>query len=107
MVESSSEKSMTAFLVDLEAKRKIPIITPECRVGRADENDIVVNDTSVSRYHMVIKFIDGKYLVENAQSRHGIFINGAEVINPEPINDGDVLKLGGSLFWVVIEPTDQ
>jgi pSer/pThr/pTyr-binding forkhead associated (FHA) protein len=105
-MDSAGEKSKVAFLVDLEAKRKIPIITPECRVGRADENDIVIADTSVSRFHMVINYQDGKWLVANAQGRHGVFLNGNEVTTPEAINDGDVIKLGGALFWVVIEAAE-
>ncbi len=94
----------TAFLVDLVSNRKIPITTPRCRVGRDDLNDIVISgDQSISRFHFIITYENGQYQVQDAKSRHGTFLNGNQISGPEPINDGDVLKIGVSLFWFVIE----
>ena len=94
----------TAFLVDLVSNRKIPITTPRCKVGRDDLNDIVISgDQSISRFHFVITKENNQYLVQDGKSRHGSFLNGNQIITPEPIHDGDVLKVGVSLFWFVIE----
>lgn len=94
----------TAFLVDLVSNRKIPITTPRCRVGRDDLNDIVISgDQSISRFHFIITYENGQYQTQDAKSRHGTFLNGNQIGGPEPINDGDVLKIGVSLFWFVIE----
>jgi pSer/pThr/pTyr-binding forkhead associated (FHA) protein len=96
--------SAQAFLLDLESSRKIPIVCPECRVGRDDQNDIVLgDDTSISRFHVVITCQDGKYIVKDEGSRNGTFLNGNRLSKPEPINDGDALKIGASLFWFVVE----
>lgn len=94
----------TAFLVDLVSNRKIPITTPRCKVGRDDLNDIVISgDQSISRFHFVITRDNGQYYVQDGKSRHGTFLNGNQISGPEPIHDGDVLKVGVSLFWFVIE----
>ena len=94
----------TAFLVDLVSNRKIPITTPRCKVGRDDLNDIVISgDQSISRFHFVITKENNQYLVQDGKSRHGTFLNGNQITVPEPIHDGDVLKVGVSLFWFVIE----
>jgi pSer/pThr/pTyr-binding forkhead associated (FHA) protein len=94
----------TAFLVDLVSNRKIPITTPRCKVGRDDLNDIVISgDQSISRFHFVITKENNQYLVQDGKSRHGTFLNGNQIKDPEPIHDGDVLKVGVSLFWFVIE----
>jgi pSer/pThr/pTyr-binding forkhead associated (FHA) protein len=94
----------TAFLVDLVSNRKIPITTPRCKVGRDDLNDIVISgDQSISRFHFVISKENNQYLVQDGKSRHGTFLNGNQITAPEPIHDGDVLKVGVSLFWFVIE----
>ncbi len=94
----------TAFLVDLVSNRKIPITTPRCKVGRDDLNDIVISgDQSISRFHFVITKDDDQYMVQDSKSRHGTFLNGNQIAGPIPINDGDVLKVGVSLFWFVIE----
>jgi len=94
----------TAFLVDLVSNRKIPITTPRCKVGRDDLNDIVISgDQSISRFHFVITKEGIEYFVQDGKSRHGTFLNGNQITSPEPIHDGDVLKVGVSLFWFVIE----
>ncbi|MBZ0187876.1 MAG: FHA domain-containing protein, partial [Candidatus Obscuribacterales bacterium] len=104
MANNETASVPTAYLVDLVSNRKIPITTPRCRVGRDDLNDIVISgDQSISRFHFILTFEDARYLVQDAKSRHGTFLNGNQISNPEPINDGDVLKIGVSLFWFVIE----
>jgi pSer/pThr/pTyr-binding forkhead associated (FHA) protein len=101
---SGDPASATAFLVDLVSNRKIPITTPRCKVGRDDLNDIVISgDQSISRFHFVITKENAQYLVQDGKSRHGTFLNGNQIGGPEPIHDGDVLKVGVSLFWFVIE----
>ncbi len=102
--KSQATSAPTAFLVDLVSNRKIPITTPRCRVGRDDLNDIVITgDQSISRFHFIINKEESQYSVQDAKSRHGTFLNGNQIGGPEPINDGDVLKIGVSLFWFVIE----
>ncbi|MBK7841302.1 MAG: FHA domain-containing protein [Candidatus Obscuribacter sp.] len=93
-------KTPTAFLVDLVSNRKIPVATPRCRVGRDDLNDIVISgDQSISRFHFIISLDNDEFTVQDAKSRHGTFLNGNALTSPEPIKDGDVLKVGVSLFW--------
>lgn len=103
-VQNTDAPGATAFLVDLVSNRKIPITTPRCKVGRDDLNDIVISgDQSISRFHFVITKENGQYNVQDGKSRHGTFLNGNQITGPEPIHDGDVLKVGVSLFWFVIE----
>jgi pSer/pThr/pTyr-binding forkhead associated (FHA) protein len=102
--EEPGDAHATAYLVDLVSNRKIPITAPRCKVGRDDLNDIVISgDQSISRFHFVITKENGQYMVQDGKSRHGTFLNGNQITVPEPIHDGDVLKVGVSLFWFVIE----
>jgi pSer/pThr/pTyr-binding forkhead associated (FHA) protein len=102
--DESAEKNPTAYLVDLVSNRKIPVPTPRCKAGRDDLNDIVISgDQSISRFHFVITKEADQFSVQDSKSRHGTFLNGNQISNVEPINDGDVLKVGVSLFWFVIE----
>lgn len=102
--EEPGNANATAYLVDLVSNRKIPITAPRCKVGRDDLNDIVISgDQSISRFHFVITKENNQYMVQDGKSRHGTFLNGNQITVPEPIHDGDVLKVGVSLFWFVIE----
>lgn len=105
---SNGSKAPTAFLVDLVSNRKIPVATPRCRVGRDDLNDIVISgDQSISRFHFIISYENNEFTAQDAKSRHGTFLNGNQLTSPETIKDGDVLKVGVSLFWFVVESADK
>ncbi|CAN5452676.1 hypothetical protein BH11CYA1_BH11CYA1_31810 [soil metagenome] len=104
MGNEEGNNTPTAFLVDLVSNRKIPVATPRCRVGRDDLNDIVISgDQSISRFHFIISYENDEFTVQDAKSRHGTFLNGNQITTPENIKDGDVLKVGVSLFWFVVE----
>lgn len=59
----------------------------ETRLGRADENELVLTDTSVSRHHCSVIYRDGFYFVKDVGSRNGTYIN------EEKVGVGQELKL--------------
>lgn len=63
-------------------------------VGRSSRNDLVVNDSLVSRVHATIERDEGRYLVVDRDSRNGILVNGERVESRGEIRSGDVLTIG-------------
>jgi len=108
--DASADKTgaKSAYLVDLVSNHKIQIPIPLCKVGRDESNDIVISgDQAISRQHLMITKEGDQFYAEDANSRHGSFINGTQLKSKEPINDGDVLKIGVSLFWFVAEAASE
>jgi hypothetical protein len=63
------------------------------RLGRSPENDIVLQDSSVSRCHALIrKSADGYRIFDNG-SLHGVTVNGAPVLEPALLRTGDVIRI--------------
>ncbi len=94
----------TAYLVDLVSNHKIKIPSPACKIGRDESNDIVISgDQAISRHHLVISTESEHFFVEDFNSRHGTFLNGNPIKTRQAISDGDVIKIGVSLFWFVVE----
>jgi adenylate cyclase len=63
-------------------------------VGRAESNDLVLRETSVSRRHaMLSPSLEGAWMVRDLGSANGIFINGKSV-KETPLKDSDVLAIG-------------
>jgi len=63
-------------------------------VGRAESNDLVLRETSVSRRHaMLSPSLEGNWLVRDLGSANGIFLNGKNV-KETALKDGDVLNIG-------------
>lgn len=65
----------------------------ENRLGRAEDNDLVLTDANVSRYHAVITWEDGRARVRDAGSRNGTRLNG-ETIDEAGLTPKDELQVG-------------
>ncbi|HZZ29741.1 MAG TPA: SpoIIE family protein phosphatase [Pirellulales bacterium] len=62
-------------------------------LGRHPECDVVLDQGAVSRQHAQILFVDGEYVIEDLRSRNGTQVNGQLVLAPQPLHDGDELKI--------------
>jgi adenylate cyclase len=74
-------------------KRTLPLTDKALRVGRALDNDIVLNHAIVSRHHAQLELRGRDAWVTDLNSRNGIFVNRLRVIE-EQLADGDVLQVG-------------
>lgn len=63
------------------------------RIGRSRENDIVLENLSVSRQHGQIRLHDGRFILTDMNSANGILLNGVRVTKTE-IVDEDVITIG-------------
>ncbi len=68
--------------------------SPLLRIGRDPDSEIVLPYPSVSRRHARIQFESGRWLLLDAGSRHGTFLNGQQldVEIPVEISNGDRLS---------------
>ncbi len=71
------------------------------RIGRAPDNDIVIDHKSVSRYHALLTLKDGQATLEDLKSRNGIVVNGS-VMDRAELCDSDAIKIGDlvGLFFI-------
>ncbi len=84
-----------------EGSREIPLVFKpggkRLNVGRASDNELTLNDTSVSKIHAaVLMTSEGTLLVADTGSTNGTFINGRRIAYGESrqIDDGDVVGFG-------------
>lgn len=66
----------------------------ECKIGRVDENDVIMVDPGISRSHVHVHGRRGVYLVEDLGSSNGTRLNGELIEGPEPLRDGDYIGVG-------------
>jgi pSer/pThr/pTyr-binding forkhead associated (FHA) protein len=62
-------------------------------IGRARDNDIVIENLSVSRNHARIRRQDGKYILTDLNSANGTYVNGVKITKTEVVDD-DVITIG-------------
>ncbi len=63
-------------------------------VGRAAENDMVVEEPHISGFHARFVQRDGRVFIEDLGSTNGTFVNGKRVKTPMQLTTGDVLQFG-------------
>ncbi|MDQ2679994.1 MAG: FHA domain-containing protein [Candidatus Eremiobacteraeota bacterium] len=68
-------------------------IGAQARVGRNNENEILLVDPSVSRYHALVETEAGFPIVHDLDSTNGSFVNG-ERVKTRRLEVGDVLMFG-------------
>ena len=63
------------------------------RIGRQADNQLVMRDNRASRVHASIAVDQGEYWIEDLNSRHGTFVNGAK-IQRHKLQDSDRIDFG-------------
>lgn len=69
-------------------------------IGRGEENDISINDASVSRKHAGVSFNGHAYFIKDLRSRNGTWINGNIIRAGEKceVRQGDSVALGNVIL---------
>ncbi len=65
------------------------------KIGRQADNQLVIRDSRSSRNHARIIRENGGYVVEDTNSRHGIYVNGAKVAR-QTLKNRDRIEFGFS-----------
>lgn len=66
-------------------------------LGRAPENDLVVDEAHVSAYHARFRQRSGRVYLEDLGSTNGTFVNGKRVKAPVPLTPDAAIQLGSSV----------
>ncbi len=98
---------MANFLVRsgvLKGQRLI-VKTPVANIGRAEYNDLVVPDESVSTSHAKLQRREGIWVLVDLESTNGTYVDGERISNETPIAPGTMVRFGD--VQLVFEPTDD
>jgi DNA-binding NtrC family response regulator len=82
-------------VVDGPDRGKHATSTADLAVGTAKDNDLVVGDFTVSRYHLEVSVRPGGVLVSDLGSTNGTYVGGVR-IERAIVPPGTLLKLGGT-----------
>ncbi|MDR2232317.1 MAG: FHA domain-containing protein [Tannerella sp.] len=73
------------------------------RIGKAEDNDFIVDDAYVSRYHAKLERDDmGNLIIEDLNSTNGTFVNGNRIMKKK-ITSSDQVKLGNQYMLNVVD----
>lgn len=73
----------------------IPMRGIHFTIGRAPDNDLVIDQPYVSKYHLKIQFTEsGQFYVTDLRSTNGTLLNNMKLTDSAMLSNGDVLSMG-------------
>ena len=63
-------------------------------IGRAPDNQIVLDHPQVCRYHAMIERMGTRYRINDLKSANGVFVNGKRIENEAWLKEGDEIRIG-------------
>ena len=85
--------------------QRLAVKTPIVNIGRADYNDLVVPDPSISTSHAKLQRREGVWVLVDLDSTNGTFVDGERVQGEAPLAPGATVRFGD--VQLVFEPTDD
>ncbi len=64
------------FLIGRKAGKEVPIKREAFFIGRGPNNNLILEDRSVSRKHAVLNYMDGRFILSDLKSTKGVIVNG-------------------------------
>lgn len=89
----TDELPKNAFLI-IGGERVFPLKTAVINIGRRADNNLVIDDPRISRYHSQIRAIRARFVIFDLNSTGGTFVNG-ERTSQSVLYPGDVISLAG------------
>ena len=84
LTSSSSQGNPQVYRID----------KPRVSLGRQLDNDVIVPDKNVGRYHAVIEYQKGQFVLKDLKTVNGTVVNNVPVIGPYVLHNKDVITIG-------------
>jgi len=108
---SSKTKAILTVASGSEAGRIVTVKAGDMvTLGRADECTLRFDDTSLSRVHARVMCVMNEYMVGDAGSTNGTFVNDERIAKATHLEDGDRIQLGSNTvlrFSLVTEEEEE
>ncbi|HEY6555260.1 MAG TPA: FHA domain-containing protein, partial [Vicinamibacteria bacterium] len=77
-----------------DVSEKIHFLRPrDYTIGRARQNDLFLNEPSISKSHACIRHENGRFIITDEGSLHGVYVNATKVQRAE-LQPGSQIQLG-------------
>jgi signal transduction histidine kinase len=95
--QRAPELSIMPSLIEIDSQRR-HTLGERSSIGRGQDNDILVDDPMISRYHAeIVRHPDDSYHVRDLGSRRGTYVGSSKVAEAG-LSDGDELLIGPVRF---------
>jgi len=113
MRKKISRASSLGSLYNAANGDEIEITGYETSIGRSKLCDIKLGYSTVSRFHAVLAYRRGRFLIVDTNSKMGVFVNGVKIDKPTEVYNGDNIAFGNIPMKLLcaedeqVEPLDE
>jgi hypothetical protein len=86
--------------------REVELRPPFISLGRETDNDVIVDEHEVSRYHAKIEMDGSMWVIRDLESSNGVRLNGQKISDSAPLEHKDELRVG-SMVFTILDPNQQ
>ena len=84
--------------------KQVPLAEGDNLVGRGVDASVWIDAPGVSRHHARIVVRQGEATLEDLGSKNGTYLNNESVTSPQPLKDGDRIRVGSFLLTFRVGP---
>jgi len=86
--------------VVLPVRKRLETFPSMISLGRTANNDLVLDDPQISKFHASLRFRDGELELEDAGSANGTFVGKTQLHKgvPQRLRRGDIVRFGSATF---------
>ena len=103
--QTETDSQLSAGRLILPSGQIVPIPTRGLRIGRMADNDLVLDDLKVSRYHAIIVDAGIGFAVSDLRSTNGVMVGSSRVLDSRLLQDADVIRIGATSLTFEILPS--
>jgi pSer/pThr/pTyr-binding forkhead associated (FHA) protein len=86
-------------------KQLLPVTRETIKIGRHPENDLIITDPRVSRWHAQLRFEEGDFVIYDMDAKFGVAVNN-ELVKRCVLSSGDTISLANTPL-LFIDRSDQ
>ena len=104
---SRNKSGILTYVHDNGIEEQIQLGTAIIKLGRDDSCTVVFSPPIVSRLHAVIELREGMYILSDAGSANGTFVNGERIEQGHQLHSGDEIWLGSQAVSLVFADPEE
>jgi len=103
-IPTISRPENAQFIID--DHRIVDLTDDVINIGRHPDNNIILDDPTVSRHHLQIRLRLGSYMLFDVRSRAGTLVNG-QTVREHTLKTGDIIRIGRTQLVYMQDDGDE
>jgi pSer/pThr/pTyr-binding forkhead associated (FHA) protein len=97
-----------AMIIPVRKRRDSNAFAMMITLGRAPNNDLVIPDQRVSKFHAYFRKLGQQWMINDANSMNGTWVDGEPIPSDRsaPLKPGSSIRLAETLEMIFLEPSE-